>query len=49
MGMLNGAGTLINQGLISADVAGVTLTLRPTRFVNTGTVEQRNGGKVVLP
>ena len=39
---------LINQGLISADVAGGTLTIKPTVFENTGKVEEKNGGKVVI-
>jgi hypothetical protein len=41
-------GNLINQGLISADVAGGTLTLNPTQFDNTGTVETRNGGSMTI-
>jgi len=43
-----GTNKLINQGLISADVAGGTLTIKPTVFENTGTVEQKNGGKIVI-
>lgn len=37
---------LINQGLISGDVAGGTLTMRPTTFENPGRVEMKNGGSV---
>ncbi|MCL4177578.1 MAG: Ig-like domain-containing protein [Verrucomicrobia bacterium] len=43
-----GANRLINQGLISADGTGGTLTIRPTQFENLGTVENRNGGSVAL-
>ena len=43
-----GNNRLINQGLISADVAGGTLTIRPSQFENSGTVENRNGASLVL-
>lgn len=43
-----GTGQLINQGLISADVLGGTLTINPTQFTNTGTVEEKNGGTIVI-
>src|SRR6185436_18688111 len=39
---------LINQGLISANTAGGTLTINPTVFENTGTLEELNGGKIVI-
>ncbi len=44
-----GTNKIINQGRISADVAGGTLTLRPTQFENTGILEEKNGGKLVRP
>ena len=44
-----GAGHLINEGLISADVAGGTLTINPTQFTNEGTVEEKNGGTIIVP
>ena len=43
-----GSGTLINQGLISADVAGGTLTINTTQFENTGTVEANGAGSSVV-
>jgi hypothetical protein len=39
---------LINQGTISADVAGGTITIRANPFTNTGTTNQLNGGKLVV-
>jgi hypothetical protein len=48
LGTVNGTGTLINQGLISADVAGGTITIDPGQFINNGTVEEKNGGKIVI-
>ena len=44
-----GAGHLVNQGLISADTAGGTLTINPTQFTNEGTVEEKNGGTIIVP
>lgn len=41
-------GSLLNQGLISADIAGTTLTIYQTRFTNAGTVQAINGGNIVL-
>ncbi len=41
-----GSKKLINQGLISADVAGGTFTIRPTEFENEGVLEGKNGGSV---
>jgi len=43
-----GTSHLINEGLISADTAGGTLTIRPNQFTNTGTVEEKNGGTIVI-
>ena len=45
----NGNSKLINRGLISADVAGGTLTINVGQFDNSGTVEARNGGKIIVP
>ena len=39
---------IVNQGLISADVSGGIITINPTTFTNSGTVEARNGGKLSL-
>jgi hypothetical protein len=38
-----GAGTLINQGTIAADLAGQTLTVNPDSFTNQGTARASNG------
>ncbi|MCC7373741.1 MAG: Ig-like domain-containing protein [Verrucomicrobiales bacterium] len=46
---VGGSSTLINQGLISADVAGGTLTIRANVFQNTGRLEEKNGGRLVRP
>lgn len=43
-----GTVTLVNQGLISADVAGGTITITAAQFENSGTLECRNGGSVKL-
>jgi len=43
-----GNNRLINQGLISADVAGGTLTIRPSQFENSGTLRELNGGKIIV-
>ena len=43
-----GTTKLINQGRIAADVAGGTITLRPTQFENIGTLECKNGGSVTI-
>ncbi len=40
---LANATTLINQGLISSDIAGKRLIIRPNFFTNQGIVEARNG------
>ncbi|MBI3416827.1 MAG: Ig-like domain-containing protein [Verrucomicrobia bacterium] len=48
LGTVNGNGNLINQGLISADVAGGTLSIDARGFTNTGTAECRNGGSLVI-
>jgi hypothetical protein len=39
-----GTDTLVNQGLISADVGNSNLSLASTIFTNGGTVEAKNGG-----
>ena len=39
----SGLGTIINQGLISADLAGQTLTISPDAFTNQGTAQAING------
>jgi len=39
---------LINQGTISADVAGGTITIHGSPFTNTGTVEAKNGGLLAM-
>jgi hypothetical protein len=33
---------------IFADSAGGTLTINPTQFTNTGAVEKKNGGTIVI-
>lgn len=47
-GLINGSGTLINQGLISADAAGGTLSIHTSAFRNMGTSECRNGGSLTI-
>ena len=37
-------GAVINQGTISADVAGMTITILGQSFTNQGTAEAKNGG-----
>jgi hypothetical protein len=44
-----GTSVLVNQGTIRAEVAGGTLTVNPTTFTNTGTLNQTNGGRLVAP
>jgi hypothetical protein len=39
---------LINQGTISADIAGGTITIHANPFTNTGTTNQLNGGKLLI-
>jgi carbonic anhydrase/acetyltransferase-like protein (isoleucine patch superfamily) len=46
---VGGTSVLVNQGIIRASVAGGTLTVNPTTFTNTGTLEQINGGRLVAP
>ncbi|MGE0857834.1 MAG: hypothetical protein AB7P42_01950, partial [Gammaproteobacteria bacterium] len=43
-----GAQTLVNQGLISADVAGGTLSIFDSAVVNQSLMRAVNGGKLVL-
>ncbi|MBZ0267224.1 hypothetical protein K8I85_03650, partial [bacterium] len=43
-----GAGTFVNQGTVRSDVAGRTLTLDGTGWINEGTVEAVNGATLDL-
>lgn len=43
-----GSGTIVNNGKISADVAGATLFLNRSAIVNHGTIEAKNGGHLNL-
>ena len=46
----NAAMALTNNGLISSQVSGRTLTINPaTSFTNTGTLEATNGGNLAVP
>ena len=45
---VGGTSTLINEGLISADLAGQTLTLNPSVFTNQGIAEAINGATLNL-
>ncbi len=47
-GITGSGGTLINQGTISSETAGRTLTINPTNFTNTGTVAVKNGATATL-
>ena len=47
-GSVTGNGTLINQGLISADVARGTLAIDAGRFTNLGTSECKNGASLTI-
>jgi hypothetical protein len=38
--------TILNEGLISADISGETITIDTTRFLNSGTIEAINGGEI---
>ncbi|HEV7403720.1 MAG TPA: hypothetical protein VGO11_12365, partial [Chthoniobacteraceae bacterium] len=40
--------TVINQGKISADVSGTSITILQ-RFINVGALEEHNGGTIVAP
>ncbi len=44
-----GAMTLTNNGLISSQVAGHTVTIQAATFTNGGTLEAINGGSVSVP
>ena len=44
-----GAMALVNQGLISSQVSGRTITISAASLANTGTVEATNGGTVSVP
>jgi fibronectin-binding autotransporter adhesin len=39
-------GTLINHGLVSADIGGTAINIEQQRFVNHGTVQAINGGSI---
>ncbi len=45
---VGGVTTLVNQGLISSDLAGLTTTVNPSVFTNAGTVEARNGATLAV-
>ena len=46
----NGAMALTNNGLISSQVSGRTITINPaTSFANAGTLEAINGGSLAVP
>jgi hypothetical protein len=47
--VVDGTGTLVNQGTIRADVNGQTIAVQPGTFVNEGTLEEVNGGSLVAP
>jgi hypothetical protein len=44
----SGLGTLINQGVISADIAGQTLTVSPDVFTNQATAQVLNGATLTI-
>jgi hypothetical protein len=48
-GWFQGAGTLVNQGILRADVAGQTLRVQTAVFRNEGKAEALNGGLLDLP
>lgn len=43
-----GTQTLINEGLVSADVSGGTITITQSAVTNNSTLEARNGGTLAL-
>ncbi len=43
---VGGTGTLVNQGLITADLAGQTMNINPSIFTNSGTVEAKDEGDI---
>jgi len=45
---IGGTQTLVNNGKISADVSGGTITINDSAVTNNGTLEARNGGTLVL-
>lgn len=49
IGAISSTGTLINQGLISADVAGGTIKVTAATFTNVGILEELNGGNLIAP
>ena len=46
---LGGTSTLVNQGRISANLAGGTLTVNPSEFTNEGIVDAINGATLSVP
>ncbi len=46
--IFGGTNTLINQGIISADVSGQTLNINPDNFTNQGTLNAVNGATLTL-
>ena len=46
---VNAVGTIVNQGTIRADLSGQTLTVNPTSFSTSGTMEAVNGGTLNVP
>ena len=45
---IGGTQTLVNNGMISADTAGGTISIMQSAVTNNGTLEARNGGTLVL-
>ncbi|MBL8359401.1 MAG: choice-of-anchor D domain-containing protein [Rubrivivax sp.] len=45
---ISGTQTLVNNGLISADAAGGTISIMQSAVTNNGTLEARNGGTLAL-
>ena len=46
---IGGAHALVNQGLISADLSGRTLSLQASTFTNAGVLEAKNGATLHIP
>jgi hypothetical protein len=44
----SGAGAVVNQGTIAADVAGATITINSTSFSNQGTLRATGGGSLSI-
>src|SRR5262249_7321007 len=47
-GTIQDVGTLINQGKISADVAGGQIAIEPANWTHNGTAEVLNGGQLTF-